>query len=231
MCIVDLEQEIKEMKLEFKKLVVSIQQSKNISLTGLKEFLSFIPKSVRLKLVQKTMSEIFDAKSLQELFYYLANYWDYLNSGLLESIIQEFGSDEDRKSMNAYLKDLDHFRARVKAEDYIQTSHAKRVDCDDFFYKQIILKMEEEGWKSKTLQDVENFRLELSKQCHFLPYLTQIHVTPGSVALVVTIPCWIEIDIVKLDPVFLIKNGAHQVYKNVPNFELEDEEVSVIISL
>ena len=231
--IADLEHDIGEMQRKFEDLVDSVEasfQSNQVPLEKLKGKLKHIPMSLKLQLgkfFRDQTSEILKAESLGELFIMLSYNWNYLNPGLLEFMVGRFGSKDDILSMEAYLRKLDCFRTRVKVGDYIRTSYAKGVDCNEYYYKQIIAKMQEEAWEEKTLQDVENFKADICKKYHFQPFLTQIHVSRSSIALVFTIPCWIEINMMDFEPL-LRKNHAIQVYMNNYGFEPDGaKEVSI----
>ena len=70
------------------------------------------------------------AKSLDEIFRALSKYrlWDYINYYLLQSIIEEFASEDDelKNMMEQYLKDLTGHILTLRIQTYLDASHYER---------------------------------------------------------------------------------------------------------
>ena len=167
-----------------------------------------IPISLKLQLgeyFREHASMIFKADSIAVIFHLLSFFWDYLNPGLLNFIVGRFGSPEDIALMRTYLEELEIFRRRVKVGDFVHANHVDSVACHHHFYKRIVTIMGDD-WEKETLQDVEDYKTELAIKLQFQPFLTQIHVQPSSIAVVFSIPHWVQINFEQLEPFFWSKN-------------------------
>ena len=71
--------------------------------------------------------------------------------------------------------------------------------------------VKEEVWEEKTLEDVENLKVELSRRLHLQHNLTQYRVLCSSIAIVFRIPRWIEINLMELES-FLLQNHIIEVH-------------------
>ncbi len=144
----------------------------------------------------------------------LSHFWDSFNPGLLAFFVGKFGSEENIESKDTYLKELKEFRMRVKVSEYLRAvPQQDDVYLDSHhFYKNIITQMGQ-GWEEKTLQDVEEYKIELSKELYIQTFLPRIQVIRSSIAIVFSIPHWMPIDFVKLEPFFHHK-GVIKVYLN-----------------
>ena len=95
-------------------------------------------------------------------------YWDFLNYGFLEHVINKFGSENLKQQMQEYISELHTFKQRTRLFDFIKTWSCKdlqrqREDC----LKKVVVKMEKE-WLQCTLQDLESFSEDLVHK-FFLP--------------------------------------------------------------
>ncbi len=93
---------------------------------------------------------------VEEMWYQLSNYWNYLNYGLLEHVIQQFGDGDLKQKMETYVNQLDGFKQSTKLCDFVQNhhnmlDHTKRLDE----LKQLVVKYERPDWACCTLSQVE----------------------------------------------------------------------------
>ncbi len=114
--------------------------------------------------------------------------------------------------MDKYLRELKEFRMRVKIGEYLQAVPRKDDVCNHHFYKKITTQMGPD-WEKETLQDVEEYKIELSKELYIQTFLPHIQVIRSSIAIVFSIPHWIQINFVKLEP-FFRRKGVVKVYLN-----------------
>ena len=157
-----------------------------------------IPISLKLQLGEyfiEHSSKIFKLDSIGAIFNLLSFFWDFLNPGLLDFIVGRFGSPKDISLMTAYLEELEIFRRRVRVGEFVRANCIDSVACHHYFYKRIITIMGDD-WEEETLQDVENYKTELAVKLQFQPFLPQIHVRRSSIAIVFSIPHWIQINFV-----------------------------------
>jgi hypothetical protein len=197
------------MEKQFEDLVEAVEQSflqHDVSVVKMQRSIKHIPISLKLQLGEfflEQSSHLFQAKSVEEMFNLLSFFWDYLNPGLLIFVVGRFGSKNDIVLVTAYTNGLELFRRRVKVGEFIRASHRESPTCH--FYKQVITIMGD-NWEKETLQDVEDYKTDLAGELQFQPFLTQIHVKRSSIAIVFSIPHWIQIDFIKLQPFFMSRN-------------------------
>ena len=185
-----MEKEIRELEDEF--FDVAYKAAVNLgdeNLPKIKMCVKLLPVSTKhthMYLLQpEDLSAIDDAKRVDKIFSILARYWDFLNCGLLNEIIRRVGDDEMKKLMDKYLGKLKCFREKTKLGDFINKWTGK--DCLD--YEEFATKMGE-NWAERTLEDLENFRIQWSRQLSFTCYATVIKkVTKGCVTVVWGLHC------------------------------------------
>ena len=208
-CSTGLADRIARLKEGFEDLVDSIEQSfkQNVSLDTLQKSIKHIPVSLKRDLgdyfCDKT-EQILSARSIKSLFVFLSYHWDYLNPGLLKFTVERFGSDNDKQSLGAYLNKLEQFRCSVKLGEYVRSEHSF-IDISACHYQVIILTMGP-GWEEKTLEDAENFKKELSKECLIQPFLTRMHAKRSSIALIFYLPSSFEVKMEELELFFRTRN-------------------------
>ena len=214
-CSTGLQERIVTLQEDFEELVDSIEESfieNSVSLINIQRSIKHIPVSLKRDLgdyFRNETSDILKADSIRSLFIILSYYWDYLNTGLLEFLVKKFGSDKDNQLLGAYLKKLGQFRCSVKLGEYVQSKHLF-VDVSACHYKKIIATMGP-GWEENTLQDAENFKIELAEECFVQPLLARIHANRSSVALIFYLPPWFEVRMDQLEQFFRTKN-IHKVH-------------------
>ena len=182
-----------------------------------------IPVSLKRDLGKCFRKESLDAESINELFIILSCYWDYLNPGLLEFLVGRFGTNDDVVLLTTYLEKLEQFRSEVKLGEYVEKSGHR--DISSSHYKAIVSIMGP-GWEDKTLQDAENFKNELAEKSLIQPFLTRIHATRSSIAIVFYVPRWFEVKKEKLEP-FFRKQNVRKVYLDDVCFIDWNEQVGV----
>ena len=124
--------------------------------------------------------------------------------------MQEFGSDADREMMRAYIRRLNVFRNSTTIIEYINANHVEE-SLNHSFYIEIVTKFGKE-WENKTLQDAENYKIELCRECHFLSScFARMSIRRSSIAIVFCFPFSIEAEVNCLEALF-IKTKADQVF-------------------
>ena len=194
------------MEKSFSDLVERVMNSflvNKVSVREIQSSIKHIPVTLKLQLgdiFERRVLNLLETKQIEELFHQLSFSWDYLNPGLLHFLVDEFGSPDDKISMTSYLKKLNKFQASVKIGDFINAKHTE-TSSHLSYYK--IITIMNNGWEDKTLQDVENFKIELCNRSH-LPqsFLTKTSIEKSSIAIVFYLPNKIEIDIDEMKPFF-----------------------------
>ncbi len=214
----NLESTIGRLNNKFEYLVDSLEDyllDSNVSVSKLQRAIKHIPISLRSQLgeyFQEQTSKIFKMDSVPELVELLSRFWYYLNPGLLTYFVGRFGSKDNIRSMEKYLRELEEFRKKVKISEYLQAVSQQKDLCSHRFYKRIVTQMGPD-WEKETLQDVEEYTNELSEKLCIQNFLARFQVMRSSIAIVFSIPHWMPIDFVKLEPFFHHK-GVIKVYLN-----------------
>ena len=200
------------MNKKFEELVETVEDSFlacGVSVVKMQRSIKHIPISLKLQLgeyFREHASMLFKADSIAVIFHLLSFFWDYLNPGLLNFIVGRFGSPKDIALMRKYLQELEIFRRKVEVEEFVRANHdIESVACHHHFYKRIVTIMGDD-WKKASLQDVEDYKMELASELQFQSFLPQIHVRRSSIAIVFSIPHWIQINFVELEPFFWSEN-------------------------
>ncbi len=127
MCF-ELESEIERLSKEFENLVNSLEKyllEKKVSVGKLQRAIKNIPISLKHLLgeyFRQQTSSIFKTESIPELMLQLSYFWDYFNPGLLAFFVGKYGSKDNIGSKDAYIKELEEFRMRVKVGEYLQVT-------------------------------------------------------------------------------------------------------------
>ena len=201
------------MEKDFEELVNSVEESfvdNEISLREVQKSLKHISVSLKRDLGKYFRKESLEAESIEELFFTLSCYWDYLNPGLLEFLVGRFGSGSDIVLLNTYLTKLEQFRSEVKLGEYVKRRQRNISINGGKIYKEITAIMGHD-WEEKTLQDAENYKNELADECHIQRVFGRIQVTRSSIALIFYVPHWFEVKKEKLE-LFFREQNVRKVY-------------------
>ena len=107
--------------------------------------------------------------TVEDMWYKLSDYWNFLNYTLLEHLIKKFGDKDLLKDMEAYKKRLKIFRSKTRLCDFVKL-HRGIGKCDEKQIKSLNVKFDE-NWETCTLQDMENWKESLTQKL-LLPSFT-----------------------------------------------------------
>ena len=118
------------------KFLTLLRQSRNrlqtieINVEDVQEFLIGMFSSPNSRDGSDTVTTVLEsAESLKEIFRALTKYnlWDYLNYYLLQVIIEEFASDDDKLNdmMDQYQRDLTGYVLTLQIQKYLEATHNK----------------------------------------------------------------------------------------------------------
>lgn len=130
--------------------------------------------------LQVQRKEMSGASNIDELFLILSQYWNSLQPSLLEHLVTKLQDAELRIRMKGYIRDLDNFRKRTILGDFVD----KWMGIVPPGLEEFIVELGEE-WKGKTLHDLEQFRVQLSRQKCFsghMPFTKKV--ISGSIMVV-----------------------------------------------
>ena len=131
---------------------------------------TYLPVSSRLQhrnFVEKNLTRIQNPVTFEKIWPILNLYWDFLNYGLLEHVINKFGSEDLKHQMQDYLDELSTFKRRTRLCDFIDSWPCRDHGPPEEQLRKVVAKMRHE-WTQCTLQDVESFKAALIHK-FFLP--------------------------------------------------------------
>ena len=157
--LTELHEEIKDLEEKYGVLtddVLSALKSQHVSLDRIKSYLRQLPVSLKQqchKFLQSQGSCLINAKNIDELFWILSGYWDFINPSLLVHLTHKFGDEQTKASVDMYMKKLKEFRMRTRLKDFInQWTGQPRPD-----FHEIVLEFKDD-WSEYTLEQLEEFR-------------------------------------------------------------------------
>ena len=124
--------------------------------------------------VEKVKTELKKAESIEDIFLILDDYWDYLNYSLLEHIVdRHISSDEVKKEMTEYAKEISSFRMKTRLNIFYHVH--KRIPKVDEKFRSVVTK-QAVSWSTATLEDVEKFRNDLCSELSLQTFSLQLAV-------------------------------------------------------
>ena len=167
-----LEEEIKQFEKKYKDLVNCVLNSfitEGVSIRRVLNCLRQLPVSLKLqcvKFLQSQAARLSRASSIDELFFILSPYWDFLNPNLLAHLAHRFSDDETVRLVDKYLAELKEFRMQTKINNFIDKWTGRLLpDTQD-----IVMELGDD-WKEKSLEQLEELRTETSHKRCFEDYV------------------------------------------------------------
>ena len=149
-------------------------------------------------------------QSWNKLFFTFSDIWDYIHPGLLEFVVEGFGTTIDKNIVKKYKVDLEKYRGNVKLGEFVKII-CKRPKLP-LFNKELSMHVSED-WRHKTLQDLEDVRLQFADKTKCDHLLLRALPKQSHFTIVFSMPSWVQLNLVDLDP-FLSTVGATKVYLN-----------------
>ena len=179
----NIEKEIEILEDKFLDVVNEAANSlENVRLSELKRCVTQLRVSVKyqhIKFLECKAAAINDAQSVDDIFVILGRYWDFLNCGLLSEIVRRLGNEATKQLMEEYTENLRRFRMKTKLGDFI--GKWARTTAPQF--TEFVAKVKGE-WKNHTLEDLEEFRMELARSMYVKEYALHFNsAEPGSIAV------------------------------------------------
>ena len=191
----DLQAQIENLKLEihrkflrFEAELVSSLDRRITAASMVRTLLNHFPECstesmYNISLLQEHKQALLDAKDIEGVFAIIHPYYSYYNYELLQTIVEAYGSEEDKKRMQQYIRDF--------------TSYCKRVPCVEFYDdhclkspKRVKLKFKlDYDKKHLTLADIKNIQRNISKLLNIRPSVLFLHsVGDGCTAVTFLVP-------------------------------------------
>lgn len=185
-------------------------------LNELRTTLITLPVSSMFKHLQFLKSErerIMNARSVNEIFIILDEYWDYTNYALLQYLIQKFGKSSLKKKMRDYVAALEDFEKRTTIQDSDSAvsinRRRKRPITDGYEFSTVDIKQQSDP-EVYTLYEARQLEESITKRACLMPYIMRRKkATCHSVVISLVFPCdALELIIAALTKEFL---DAHQI--------------------
>ena len=129
-----------------------------------------LPVSARTQhrsFIKTNLTNIPPPVTFESIWSILNLYWDFLNYGLLEHVINKCGSEDLKQQMQAYVDELSIFKQTTRLCDFIESWPCRDDGPPEDRLKKVVVKMNHE-WSQCTLHDVESFMKSLVHK-FFLP--------------------------------------------------------------
>ena len=186
---------MRELETKFLALADKARQAVNLSGITLPQFcmlLTQVPASMKdekiiIRYFKENIQVFEQCSSIDAIFYHLNLYWDFLNYGLLEHIIDRLENDEFKQEMEEYKHELTAFQKTTTLREFSCVMHRKstKVPCD---LRKLVTK-HDKSWMDRTLEEVEQFREKFSVKFSLSKFsLILIQIEKGSVLITWWLP-------------------------------------------
>ena len=123
---------------------------------------TYLPVSARPQhrsFIEEKLTNIPPPVTFENIWSILNLYWDFLNFGLLEHVINKCGSECLKQQMQEYVHQLSAFKKTTRLCDFIESWPCRDGPPEDRL-KNVVVKMRHE-WSQCTLRDVESSKKAL----------------------------------------------------------------------
>ena len=131
---------------------------------------TYLPVSARTQhrsFIEEKLTNISPPVTFESIWSILNLYWDFLNYGLLEHVINQCGSEGLKQQMQDYVSELSTFKETTRLCDFIESWPCRDDGPPEDRLKKVVIKMKHK-WSQCTLQDVESSKKALVHK-FFLP--------------------------------------------------------------
>ena len=196
-----LEEEIKHFEKKYEDLVnnvLSAFKTEGISIKEVLNCLRQLPVSLKLQcgeFLQRQAARLPRVSSIDELFFILSPYWDFLNPSLLAHLANRFGDEHTIRSVHIYLEELKSFRMRTKIGDFINKWTGTPLPDT----QEIVMELGD-NWREKSVEQLEEFRNKFLLKCFLEDYVMPLkRIKLASVDAVFSLPESVDIHSLKLE--------------------------------
>jgi len=195
-----LVEEIKQFEKKYADLVVSVRNAfkrGGVSFEKVQDCLLQLPVCLKqyAKLLQSEAARLCQASSINELFFILSPHWDFLNPNLLAHLAHSFGDEQTIRLVEDYLGELREFRKRTKINNFIDKWTGILLPDT----QEIVMELGD-NWKEKSLEQLEELRIEVSRKRCFEDYVMPLkRIKVSSVDAVFSLPESVDVDSLELE--------------------------------
>ena len=175
-----VKKDIESLEIKFNLLISDIKQqliSEKKKTDDLHEKLLYLPQPLQTVFspcLEDNYRRLDRCDSLdhKKFFSVLHNCWNFIDSDLLEYIIQQYGNEKVTRAMDNYLRELEEFRKRTTVHQLVvnmgSTYKASEIPQN---YIQCVAKLDRDA-ETCTLQELESLRKEVKNFIGYLPLRT-----------------------------------------------------------
>ena len=184
-----LKEEIKQFEEKYEDLVdyvLSDFKTGGVSIKRILKCLRQLPVSLKLpcgEFLRSQAERLSRVSNIDELFFILSLYWDFLNPSLLAHLADRFGDDQTIRSVKKYLGELREFRMRTTINCFIDM-WTGTLPPDT---QEIVMELGD-NWREQSLEQLEEFRIEVSRKRWFEDYVPLKRIKVSSVVAVFSLP-------------------------------------------
>jgi len=184
---------IKELESEFITIVLMAHEDmKKNEVDAGQLRLSFVNLPVDLDnkfdyFKKEIKNNLIAATSVDDIFFTISDYWDFLNYFLLEHIIDQHASANVREKMAKYVQNIRDFGRKTKLQIFSKAHERIPREVDKQF-RQMVTEHDMD-WATATLEDIDKFRNDKNSELSLSKFALHIYkVTRGSVEITWLVP-------------------------------------------
>ena len=119
-----LEMSIKELENKFLEVVIACQEDcEYVDIKKMKTYVTLIPammKSEHKSFLKDCEPVLVQANSVIEIFIKLNSYWDFINYGILDHLVEKCGRNQTKQLMESFVRDVKAFMENTKLTDFMR---------------------------------------------------------------------------------------------------------------
>ena len=189
---------IEELEGKYRDLVKKTQKEVMRKKPDLDEFrteITLFPTSFReehiKQYIKDNLPQLYDAKSIPQIFGLLNIRWDYLHYSLLQHIINLYGSDDTKELMKSYVKNVKLFQQETTLAMFWDVDQGHISDMAESLREKLakVVTSHEGLTSGSSLECIQAFRQKFAHEIS-LPECAVVmkDILPGSVMIVWMIP-------------------------------------------
>ena len=187
----------------------------------LRASVAVLPTSLKYQhhyFLKQHSSEIAKTTTVEEIFFILNSYWNFLNCSLLVHIINKFGDEDLKKELSAYTTALKEFRSRTKVTDFSKMCAESSEIPPEFVALRTRMGP---NWEHCTLEDIEEHQQSLAENSSLADYALYFMAGfPGSIYLLWSVPKHaVNFLAITIDQQFCNRHGIEEVTIDGENLE------------
>ena len=178
--------------------------------------------------IKENLPQLYDAKSIPEIFGLLNFYWNYLHYGLLQRIIDIYGADDTKELMKSYIKNVKLFQQETTLAMFWEVDSGHMCAMAESSREKIakVITSHEGLTSHSSLQSIQAFRQKFAREIS-LPECAVVmkDILLGSVVIVWMIPAKGAITLKSQ-----VEEGAVEFFKQHHILELRIDDVIIYSS-